>query len=88
MCVLANASVAHPFVRRAGPPNAYHSRLQCAQPNCYSRIVSVDGVKKVVIVAARHIYAGEELSYDYQMSIEDVKIPCNCGAATCRKMMN
>lgn len=40
------------------------------QPNCCSRVITVDGVKKIMIFAQRDIQAGEELTYDY-------KVRCN-----------
>ncbi|XP_077064612.1 histone-lysine N-methyltransferase 2A isoform X2 [Siphateles boraxobius] len=60
------------------------------EPNCYSRVVSVDGQKHIVIFAMRKIYRGEELTYDYKFPIEEPgnKLPCNCGAKTCRKFLN
>jgi len=58
------------------------------QPNCFARYITVDGVKHVVIVARYKIIAGEELTYDYHMPIEDVKIPCRCGSSMCRGTMN
>ena len=58
------------------------------QPNCFARYLSVDGEKHVVIVAKERIAAGDELAYDYHMPYEAVKIPCRCGAPTCRKHMN
>lgn len=57
-------------------------------PNCVSRIISHAGSKKVVLYAKRDIAAGEELSYDYKFPIEDHKIPCHCGVATCRGSLN
>jgi SET domain-containing protein len=51
------------------------------QPNCYTKIITVDGQKKVVIYSKHQIAPGEELTYDYKFSLEDVKIPCFCGAA-------
>jgi hypothetical protein len=36
-------------------------------PNAYTKIVTVDGVKHVAIVAARAIAAGAEVSYDYKV---------------------
>ena len=57
-------------------------------PNCYSKIVVVDGVKKIVIFAARQISCGEELTYDYKFAKEEDKIPCTCGADSCRKYLN
>ena len=32
--------------------------------------------------------AGEEVMYDYKFPIEDVKVPCYCGAPNCRGVMN
>ncbi|XP_026082134.1 histone-lysine N-methyltransferase 2A-like isoform X2 [Carassius auratus] len=60
------------------------------EPNCYSRVVSVDGQKHIVIFATRKIYKGEELTYDYKFPIEEPgnKLPCNCGAKKCRKFLN
>ncbi|GCB71718.1 hypothetical protein scyTo_0001678 [Scyliorhinus torazame] len=60
------------------------------EPNCYSRVISVDGQKHIVIFAVRKIYRGEELTYDYKFPIEDAsnKLPCNCGAKKCRKFLN
>lgn len=60
------------------------------EPNCYSRVVTVDGQKHIVIFASRRIYCGEELTYDYKFPIEDAsnKLPCNCGTKKCRKFLN
>ncbi|XP_058270057.1 histone-lysine N-methyltransferase 2A isoform X1 [Hemibagrus wyckioides] len=60
------------------------------EPNCYSRVVTIDGQKHIVIFALRKIYRGEELTYDYKFPIEEPgnKLPCNCGAKKCRKFLN
>uniref|UniRef100_A0A7N8YHB9 Histone-lysine N-methyltransferase n=1 Tax=Mastacembelus armatus TaxID=205130 RepID=A0A7N8YHB9_9TELE len=60
------------------------------EPNCYSRVITVDGQKHIVIFASRRIYCGEELTYDYKFPIEDAsnKLLCNCGAKKCRKFLN
>lgn len=52
----------------------------CVQPNCYTKIITVEGQKKVVIYSKQRILPGEELTYDYKFSLEEVKIPCFCGA--------
>uniref|UniRef100_A0A3P8VA43 SET domain-containing protein n=1 Tax=Cynoglossus semilaevis TaxID=244447 RepID=A0A3P8VA43_CYNSE len=56
------------------------------EPNCYSRVINVEGRKHIVIFALRKIYRGEELTYDYKFPIEDAsnKLGCNCGARRCR----
>ncbi|KAM8927871.1 histone-lysine N-methyltransferase 2B [Pelodytes ibericus] len=60
------------------------------EPNCYSRVIHVEGQKHIVIFALRSIYRGEELTYDYKFPIEDErsKLPCNCGAKKCRRFLN
>lgn len=57
-------------------------------PNCYTKIITVNEQKRIVIYAKKNISVGEELAYDYKFPIEDEKIPCNCGAKNCRKTMN
>ena len=57
-------------------------------PNCYSKVILVDGRKHIVIFALRVIRRGEELTYDYKFPIEEVKIPCLCGSRRCRKYLN
>ncbi|EMP29869.1 Histone-lysine N-methyltransferase MLL4 [Chelonia mydas] len=49
------------------------------EPNCYSRVIHVEGQKHIVIFALRRIFRGEELTYDYKFPIEDAgsKLPCN-----------
>ncbi|XP_069470536.1 histone-lysine N-methyltransferase 2A isoform X3 [Ambystoma mexicanum] len=60
------------------------------EPNCYSRVINIDGMKRIIIFAVRKIYRGEELTYDYKFPLEDArnKLPCNCGAKKCRKFLN
>ena len=58
------------------------------QPNCYAKIITVDGYKKIVIYSKRDIEVNEEITYDYKFPIEDEKIPCMCGAPNCRRTLN
>merc|ERR1711939_901385 len=44
--------------------------------------------KHIVIMAARDIKIGEEITYDYKFPIEDVKLVCYCGAPGCSGSMN
>lgn len=57
-------------------------------PNCYSKMITVDTKKHIVIYALREIRSGEELTYDYKFPIEDDKLACTCGSRRCRKFMN
>eukprot|EP01117_Protostelium_nocturnum_P010948 TRINITY_DN3962_c0_g1_i3.p1 TRINITY_DN3962_c0_g1~~TRINITY_DN3962_c0_g1_i3.p1 ORF type:complete len:1306 (-),score=433.72 TRINITY_DN3962_c0_g1_i3:30-3947(-) len=60
------------------------------EPNSITRIISlkVGEREKIMVIAKRNIVAGEEILYDYQFPFEDVKIPCACGAASCRGFLN
>nr|XP_025885096.1 histone-lysine N-methyltransferase ATXR7 isoform X3 [Solanum lycopersicum] len=58
------------------------------EPNCYTKVISVEGQKKIFIYAKRHIAAGEEITYNYKFPFEEKKIPCNCGSKRCRGSMN
>ena len=61
------------------------------EPNCYTKIIPLDGSKRIVIYAKREINAGEELCYDYKFPLEydeSKRIPCHCGSRDCRGFMN
>ncbi|XP_002965618.2 uncharacterized protein LOC9636036 isoform X3 [Selaginella moellendorffii] len=58
------------------------------EPNCYAKIITVEGQKRVFIYARTHIAPGTELTYDYKFPHEDQKIPCLCGAERCRGFLN
>ncbi|ESO93732.1 hypothetical protein LOTGIDRAFT_209271 [Lottia gigantea] len=58
------------------------------EPNCYSKVITVDNRKHIVIFASRQIKKGEELTYDYKFPIEDVKITCSCSSKRCRRYLN
>jgi SET domain len=60
-------------------------------PNCRTKIISIDGVKRIAIYAKRDIQMGEELCYDYKFPLEydeSKRIPCHCGSRDCRGYMN
>jgi histone-lysine N-methyltransferase SETD1 len=60
-------------------------------PNCTSRIITVEGSKHILIYALRDIAKDEELTYDYKFPLEtnpDDKVPCNCSAPKCTGFMN
>jgi histone-lysine N-methyltransferase SETD1 len=58
------------------------------QPNCYAKVITIESQKKIVIYSKQSIGVNEEITYDYKFPIEDEKIPCLCGAATCRGTLN
>ncbi|TRY85459.1 hypothetical protein DNTS_008575 [Danionella cerebrum] len=57
-------------------------------PNCYAKVITVESQKKIVIYSRQPINVNEEITYDYKFPIEDVKIPCLCGAENCRGTLN
>ncbi|GKY92432.1 hypothetical protein MPSEU_000213700 [Mayamaea pseudoterrestris] len=60
-------------------------------PNCYTKIITIDGTKRIVIYSKRAVVAGEELAYDYKFPLEydpSKRISCHCGAKDCRGYMN
>jgi hypothetical protein len=73
----------------------------CCEPNAYARIIVTKPVindmldasndfeeKHIVIMAARDIAPGEEITYDYKFPVEETKLKCYCGAASCSGVMN
>ncbi|XP_029915078.1 histone-lysine N-methyltransferase SETD1B-A-like [Myripristis murdjan] len=57
-------------------------------PNCYAKIITVESQKKIVIYSRQPISINEEITYDYKFPLEDEKIPCLCGAGSCRGSLN
>ncbi|KAG8192982.1 hypothetical protein JTE90_028102 [Oedothorax gibbosus] len=57
-------------------------------PNCYAKVITVEGLKKIVIYSKQPINVNEEITYDYKFPIEDEKIQCLCGAPQCRGTLN
>ncbi|CAK8676672.1 unnamed protein product [Clavelina lepadiformis] len=57
-------------------------------PSCYAKVITVEGAKKIVIYSKDVIKPSDEITYDYKFPIEDVKIPCYCGAPNCRGTLN
>jgi len=58
------------------------------QPNCYAKVIQIDGQKKIVIYSKQPIGVNEEITYDYKFPLEDNKIPCLCGTHCCRGTLN
>ena len=73
--------------------NGRYANHSCA-PNCYTKNIFVDGnksLRRVMIIAMRPIEVNEEITYDYQFPLEmdlHSRLPCNCGAESCRGFMN
>lgn len=53
-------------------------------PNLVSRILK----GHIIYVSRRHIKAGEELTVDYRFDKKVERVPCRCGAKTCRGTIN
>jgi len=68
--------------------NASRYINHCCEPNCYCKVVTVDGVKHIVMFAMQNIREDQEITYDYRLPIEDVKVICQCGATQCRGYLN
>ncbi|KAK6145756.1 hypothetical protein DH2020_019625 [Rehmannia glutinosa] len=58
------------------------------EPNCYSRVISVNGDDHIIIFAKRDIKQWEELTYDYRFLSTDERLVCDCGSARCRGIVN
>jgi SET domain-containing protein len=59
------------------------------QPNCVSRLTTIDGAPHIIIFAKRAISPGEELTYDYKFARDDSdRVPCSCGAPSCTGWMD
>ncbi|KAI4334802.1 hypothetical protein L6164_013511 [Bauhinia variegata] len=58
------------------------------EPNCYSRVISVNGDEHIIIFARRDIKQWEELTYDYRFFSIDEQLACYCGFPRCRGIVN
>ncbi|KAM6566547.1 hypothetical protein CsatA_025675 [Cannabis sativa] len=58
------------------------------EPNCYSRVISVNGDEHIIIFAKRDIKRWEELTYDYRFFSIDEQLACYCGFPRCRGVVN
>jgi len=57
-------------------------------PNCYAKVITIQGEKKIVIYSKEAIAVNEEITYDYKFPIEEKKIICLCGTPQCRGTLN
>ncbi|CAA7015002.1 unnamed protein product [Microthlaspi erraticum] len=57
-------------------------------PNCYSRVITVNGDEHIIIFAKRDISRWEELTYDYRFFSIDERLSCSCGFPGCRGVVN
>lgn len=58
------------------------------EPNCYSRVISVNSDEHIIIFAKRDIKRWEELTYDYRFFSIDEQLACYCGFPRCRGVVN
>lgn len=82
------------FMNHCCEPNAYARVIITTTPSLASSSspsvepASVVEEKHIIIIAARDIQEGEEVTYDYKFPIEDSKLKCYCGASCCGGFMN
>lgn len=69
----------------AGPSgNLARFMNHSCSPNCQTQKWQVGSEYKIGLFALRNISAGEELTFNYNLSIHGTKkTPCNCGAGNC-----
>ncbi|GAB2235555.1 hypothetical protein Droror1_Dr00025983 [Drosera rotundifolia] len=58
------------------------------EPNCYSRVITINGDEHIIIFAKRDVKQWEELTYDYRFFSIDERLPCYCGFPRCRGVVN
>lgn len=56
----------------------------CCEPNVEARIVK----EHILYMSLRDIQPGEELTIDYHFGKDVERVPCGCGALTCRGTIN
>ncbi|KAL6188922.1 hypothetical protein ACLB2K_040313 [Fragaria x ananassa] len=71
---------------RAG--SVAHLINHSCEPNCYSRVISVNSDEHIIIFAKRDIKRWEELTYDYRFFSIDEQLACYCGFPRCRGVVN
>eukprot|EP00172_Hildenbrandia_rubra_P003947 Plantae.Rhodophyta-Hildenbrandia_rubra.ctg7097.p1 GENE.Plantae.Rhodophyta-Hildenbrandia_rubra.ctg7097~~Plantae.Rhodophyta-Hildenbrandia_rubra.ctg7097.p1 ORF type:complete len:1473 (+),score=237.96 Plantae.Rhodophyta-Hildenbrandia_rubra.ctg7097:2678-7096(+) len=57
-------------------------------PNLESTIVQVAGRETIVFVAKRYIEKCSELTFDYQLPLEEKKLKCLCNSWACKNYLN
>jgi len=60
-------------------------------PSCVARTMLLNGSRRIVMYAKRHISVGDELTYDYKFPREkdpSKRVRCLCNAPNCRKYLN
>ncbi|KAG1679268.1 hypothetical protein FOA52_009298 [Chlamydomonas sp. UWO 241] len=62
----------------------------CCAPSLYTKNVDYDGESHVVFFTKSDIRVGQELTFDYRFKQEDDadKVPCHCGAPSCKGFLN
>uniref|UniRef100_A0A7S1YDV0 [histone H3]-lysine(4) N-trimethyltransferase n=1 Tax=Sexangularia sp. CB-2014 TaxID=1486929 RepID=A0A7S1YDV0_9EUKA len=58
------------------------------EPNSTAKVIDVGNDKRIAIYAIRTLLPGDEVTYNYQFPIEDVKLPCYCGTPSCSGSLN
>ena len=64
--------------------NGTHYIHHSCEPNCYMRITR----GHILFMALRDIHPGEEITLDYESTLNSDEKKCRCKAATCRGTIN
>jgi hypothetical protein len=57
-------------------------------PNCYTKIVAINGQNKIIVFSHRPIALHEEITYNYFFASEEERINCKCGSINCCCSLN
>ena len=62
----------------------------CCAPSMYTKVLDVEGERRLMFFTRMDIMPGQELTYDYRFKEEagEDKLHCNCAAPNCRGTMN
>ena len=57
-------------------------------PNCITKKIKINWITRIIVISKKIINPGEEITFDYLFPYEEKKLACNCGASSCKKVMN
>jgi len=57
-------------------------------PNCYTRVETVGGQKRILVFTNKVVQPFTEITYNYFFASEKEKVNCSCGAFNCTGRLN